>query len=105
MSLRNETPCDFGECPYNAEYSCDCEYWCGAEEPEDNPEIWEDERPDALSFDPEEELRGSLISELVYLMDTVDPWNMDDVVAAYGELTVPELEEQIRQARECLDGE
>ncbi len=34
MSLRRETPCDFGECPYGAEYSCDCEYWCGADEPE-----------------------------------------------------------------------
>lgn len=35
MSLREETPCDFGECPYNAEYSRDCEYWCGADEPDE----------------------------------------------------------------------
>ena len=35
MSLRKETPCDFGDCPYNAEYSHDCEYWCGADEPEE----------------------------------------------------------------------
>lgn len=35
MSLRAYTPCDYGECPYNANYSCDCEYWCGTEEPED----------------------------------------------------------------------
>ena len=35
MSLRQTTPCDFGECPYNAQYHGTCEYWCGAEEPED----------------------------------------------------------------------
>lgn len=35
MSLRKETPCDFGPCPYDAEYHSTCEYWCGAEEPED----------------------------------------------------------------------
>lgn len=35
MSLRKETPCDFGSCPYDAEYHYTCEYWCGAEEPED----------------------------------------------------------------------
>lgn len=38
MSLCCITPCDFGECPYNAQDSSDCEYWCGAEEPEDYPE-------------------------------------------------------------------
>ena len=41
MSIRKNTPCDIdGFCPYAAEYGCDCEYWCGAEEPEDNPEVW-----------------------------------------------------------------
>lgn len=35
MSLRKETPCDFDSCPYDAEYHSTCEYWCGAEEPED----------------------------------------------------------------------
>lgn len=35
MSLRQMTPCDFGPCPYDAEYSGDCEWWCGADEPED----------------------------------------------------------------------
>lgn len=35
MSLRQVTPCDFGECPYNAQYNCDCEYWCSADEPDD----------------------------------------------------------------------
>lgn len=43
MSIRKETPCDFGECPYSAEYGRDCEYWCGADEPQDDPEDWEDE--------------------------------------------------------------
>ena len=44
MSIRRCCPCDVdGICPYEAEYIGDCEYWCGAEEPEDYPEIWEDE--------------------------------------------------------------
>lgn len=38
MSLRKTTPCDYGSCPYDAEYSNACEYWCGADEPEDIPE-------------------------------------------------------------------
>ena len=34
--------CDcFGVCPYNANYSTDCSFWCGAEEPQDYPEAWE----------------------------------------------------------------
>ena len=33
MSLRKETPCNFGECPYNAEYNYTCEYWCEEDEP------------------------------------------------------------------------
>lgn len=36
MCLKRETPCEYGECPFCAEYSGDCEYWCGADEPEDN---------------------------------------------------------------------
>lgn len=44
MCIRKNTPCDIdGFCPYDAEYSHDCEYWCGAEEPQDNPKIWEEE--------------------------------------------------------------
>jgi len=41
MSLRRDTPCDHGPCPYEAEYNYECEYWCGAEEPQDYPEAWE----------------------------------------------------------------
>ena len=33
-----ETPCDFGECPYNASYSEDCRYWCGLGVDEDSYE-------------------------------------------------------------------
>lgn len=49
MSLRQHTPCDdyigqdgFHHCPYadDGDY-VNCEYWCGAEEPQDDPEIWE----------------------------------------------------------------
>lgn len=44
MSIRHGTPCDIdGICPYEAESSYDCEYFCSNEEPEDTPEIWEDE--------------------------------------------------------------
>lgn len=41
MSLRKETACDFGECPY-AFLGGDCEYWCGAQEPADQPEVWDE---------------------------------------------------------------
>lgn len=37
MSLKRETPCDYGDCPYNAYSNADCEWWCGADEPEDFP--------------------------------------------------------------------
>lgn len=44
MSIKRCTPCDYdGVCPYSAMYSGDCEYWCGAEEPEDYPEEVYDE--------------------------------------------------------------
>ena len=38
MSLKLSTPCDEPPyiCPYGAEYSSHCEWWCGADEPEDN---------------------------------------------------------------------
>lgn len=32
-----ETPCDYGECPYDAQYSEDCRYWCGLGVDEDEP--------------------------------------------------------------------
>ena len=50
MSLRNWTPCDEPDlegrhhCPYadDGDY-VNCEYYCGAEEPQDDPEIWEED--------------------------------------------------------------
>ena len=42
MSLRKETPCDCGPCPYDAEYYRDCEWYCG-EEPIDESEYDQDE--------------------------------------------------------------
>ena len=53
MSLRNWTPCDEPDlegrhhCPYadDGDY-VNCEYWCGAEEPQDDPEIWEEYEED-----------------------------------------------------------
>lgn len=53
MSLKNWTPCDEPDleghhhCPYaeDGDY-VNCEYWCGAEKPQDNPEIWEEDEED-----------------------------------------------------------
>ena len=52
MSLRSWTPCDEPDleghhhCPYadDGDY-VNCEYWCGAEEPQDYPEEYEEEEP------------------------------------------------------------
>jgi hypothetical protein len=42
MSLRKDTPCDLdGICPYESGEYCSCEYWCGADEPQDDPYIWD----------------------------------------------------------------
>ena len=68
MSLRNWTPCDEPDlegrhhCPYaeDGEY-VNCEYWCGAEEPQDDPEIWEEEDEDYEDEpDYEEEMEADL---------------------------------------------
>lgn len=53
MALRKCTPCDCdGICPYDAQYSGDCEYWCGSEEPQDDPDLWEDDEELEVGFDP-----------------------------------------------------
>lgn len=45
MSLRRNCPCDLdGICPYDAEYFSSCEYWCGADEPQDDPSDWCNEK-------------------------------------------------------------
>lgn len=58
MSIKRETPCDYlkdengmAVCPYitNQWDHVHCEYWCGAEEPADVPEEWEEEN-DAASY-------------------------------------------------------
>ena len=74
MSLRLTTPCDCdGICPYmfnDGDY-VNCEYWCGAEEPQDNPEEWEED-----SFDDEED-RGSY-GEFSYFTETEDDFYGSD---------------------------
>lgn len=44
MSIKRCCPCDVdGVCPYadmHSGYMGSCEYWCGAEEPQDNPSDW-----------------------------------------------------------------
>lgn len=55
--LRAETPCDFGECPYEAEYGCTCATYCSVDEPEYEEEEydWDDEPDiDECGFDPYE---------------------------------------------------
>ena len=48
MSIKKTCPCDVDFiCPYNAEYNRDCEYWCGEDEPIDEPAYDED-----CGFDP-----------------------------------------------------
>lgn len=52
MSLKLICPCDeTGECPFSAEYSRDCEYHCGAEEPEEDYDFEEDYDLE-MGFDP-----------------------------------------------------
>ena len=60
MSIRKNCPCDIdGICPYDATYNCDCEYWCGADEPEDPPY---EEEPEEYKMDLDK--LDSLSSEL-----------------------------------------
>lgn len=63
MSLRKQTPCDvyvdeegFHHCPYaeDGDY-VNCEYWCGAEEPEDYPEEYEEYEEDESDYEEEME--------------------------------------------------
>lgn len=45
MALKCNTPCDAdGVCPYGAKFdgNVDCEFFCGENEPQDNPAIWDD---------------------------------------------------------------
>ena len=43
MKLQPICPCDLdGICPYEAEAFGSCEYWCGTDEPQDDPDIWID---------------------------------------------------------------
>ena len=37
--MTQETPCDYGECPYNAMYSEDCRVYCGLGVDEDEEEM------------------------------------------------------------------
>ncbi len=56
MSLRKVTPCDLdGICPYESGEYCSCEYWCGADEPQDYPTAAD------YGYDEEEELNYSPI--------------------------------------------
>lgn len=54
--LRAETPCDFGPCPYKAEYAYSCATYCSTGEPDDDwDDDWDDEPDvDECGFDPYE---------------------------------------------------
>ena len=44
MTLKKYTPCDDGVCPYMDECGyVNCDWYCSAEEPQDNPEVWDEE--------------------------------------------------------------
>lgn len=47
--MTRETPCDWGECPYNAMYSEDCRYYCGLGVDEDGP--YEEDEPTEEDLD------------------------------------------------------
>ncbi len=70
MSVKRQCPCDIdGICPYEAEYWRDCEYWCGADEPEDYPPEYEfDDDPHEVVFcdEPDRDSYG----EFSYFMET-----------------------------------
>lgn len=63
MNLRNWTPCDEPDldghhhCPYadDGDY-VNCEYWCGADEPEDYPEEYEEYEEDEPDYEEEIEV-------------------------------------------------
>ena len=74
MSLRKETPCDYGECPYNAEFMYTCEYWCGAEEPEDYPEDYEQ---------MEAEAEAQIIDDYENDPETWLGWSQQDLIDSY----------------------
>ena len=74
MSLRKETPCDHGECPYNAEYYYTCEYWCGAEEPEDYPED---------DYDYPEDDYEQIVDDYENSPETWDAWHQQDIIDMY----------------------
>lgn len=63
MSLKHFTPCDVigpdghYHCPYceDGEY-VNCEWYCGADEPEDNPEYWDEDGYDTRDYDEPENI-------------------------------------------------
>lgn len=52
MSLKHDTPCDFGPCPYGSESMETCIFYCASDEPQDDPDIWEDDCDYEVGYDP-----------------------------------------------------
>ena len=50
MSKR-ETPCDYGECPFNAEGGYDCRNYCGLGVDEDEEDEWRPDLETEYEFD------------------------------------------------------
>ena len=48
MSLKKETPCDSGICPYDAQYHSTCEYWCGEDEPEEDYDCYYEDEAEGI---------------------------------------------------------
>lgn len=62
--MAKETPCDYGECPYDAMYSEACRYYCGLGVDEDEPD-YDEEFDD--NYDIEED--KALLAQLEGRMD------------------------------------
>ena len=61
---KQQTPCDYGECPFNARYSEDCRYYCGLGVDEDSQEDEKDEVPSLSEYFPSTEMKMLWVEEL-----------------------------------------
>lgn len=68
--MTRETPCDWGECPYDAMYSEDCRYYCGLgvdadSYPDENEEVYH------MSADRKEDIVNAAIEWAINVSEQV----------------------------------
>lgn len=83
MSLRKETPCDFGECPYDAVYHTTCDWYCSEEEPEEDYEEWYEDGSDwERDLERTQEWERTCAKEMEKLLyeyeEDYEEWDEDD---------------------------